>query len=126
MKIKLVDKTFSHCEVSSNPLPIINKAKYIEWVREDSKTDLVVYTDSEIQNHISNESIAWLIEPEEIQSLGHDYIRENYNKFKEIWTYDKRLLESISNAKFYPFGGCWVGLTDRKIHSKTKLFSEKN
>lgn len=139
MKIKLVDSTFSHCEVSSNPLPIVNKAKYIEWVREDSKTDLVVYTDNQIQNHTSNQSIAWLIEPEEIQPKVYDYIRgfdpsgpgqNNHYKFKEIWTHDKRLLESISNARFYPFGGCWIESTDRKIHSKTKLFSiissEKN
>ena len=63
MKINLVDSTFSHCEVSSNPLPVINKAENIEWVREDSKDKLVIYTDNQIPTHTSKESIAWLIVP---------------------------------------------------------------
>ena len=123
MKINLVDSTFSHCEVSSNPLPIINKAKNIEWVRQDSQDELVVYTDSQILTRISNKSIAWLIEPEEIKATGYKFIRENYKQFDSIWTYDKELIDTIPNAQFYPFGGCWIEYNQRKIHNKTKLFS---
>ena len=123
MKINLVDSTFSHCEVSSNPLPIINKAKDIQWVRQDSRDETVVYTDSNIPTSVSSKSIAWLIEPEEIKSTGYKFVRENHAKFESIWTYDREILDTIPNATFYPFGGCWIENKDRIIHEKTKTFS---
>lgn len=123
MKINLVDSTFSHCEVSSNPLPIINKAKYIQWVRKDSTNETVIYTDSNISSAVSSKAIAWLIEPEEIKPAGYNFIRNNYKKFESIWTYDRELLNTIPNATFYPFGGCWIEDNDRVIHKKTKTFS---
>ena len=124
MKINLVDSTFSHCELSSNPLPIINKTENIEWVREDSEDKLVVYTDDQVCTRISRESIAWLIEPKEIKSSGYRYVEKNYEQFRNIWTYDKDLINTIPNAIFYPFGGCWIEYDQRKIHSKSKLFSK--
>lgn len=123
MKINLVDSTFSHCEFSSNPLPIINKAKNIKWVREDSKDEVVVYTDDNIKYHISSKSIAWLIEPREIRASGYKYVKKKYTSFKNIWTHDKDLINTIPNAIFYPYGGCWIEYDQRKIHSKSKLFS---
>lgn len=123
MDLNLVDSTFSHCGVSSNPLPVINKAKHIQWVRRDSTDELVVYTDNHIPTKISNRSIAWLIEPREIKPNGYSYVEDNYYEFKSIWTYDKKLLKDLPNAEFYPFGGCWINHNDRKIHKKSKLFS---
>ena len=123
MRINLVDSTFEHCEFSSNPLPVINKAENIEWVRENSKDKLVIYTDDQIPTHTSKESIAWLIEPRQIKLAGYKYIEKNYKQFKNIWTYDKNLINTIPNAIFYPFGGCWIEYDQRKIHPKNKLFS---
>ena len=123
MKINLVDSTFSHCGFSNNPLPVINTAENIEWIREDSKDKLVIYTDNQISDHSSKESIAWLLEPRQIKAAGYKYIEKNYEQFKNVWTYDKDLINSIPNAIFYPFGGCWIEYNQRKIHSKSKLFS---
>jgi len=123
MNLNLVDSTFGHCEVSSNPLPVINKAKYIQWVRKDSAEELVIYTDNQIPTKISNKAIAWLIEPSEIKSKGYNYVKDNYKEFESVWTYDKALLDNIPNAVFYPFGGCWIEYNERDIHKKSKLFS---
>lgn len=123
MKINLVDSTFSHCEFSSNPLPVINRAKNIEWVRRDSRDETVVYTDTQIPTRVSSKSIAWLLEPKEISSVGYNFAKENYKSFDSIWTYDKELIDTIPNAQFYPFGGCWIEYKQRKIYNKTKLFS---
>tara|TARA_Y100000361_G_C11161626_1_gene347791 strand:- start:1037 stop:1840 length:804 start_codon:yes stop_codon:yes gene_type:complete len=123
IKIRLIDKTFSHCEFSNNPIPIINKSKFIEWVREDSDNELVVYTDSYIKLINSTNSIAWLLEPEETKAVGYRFVRENFKKFSSVWTWDKVLLETIPNTVFYPVGGCWIEPKDRVVHKKTKLTS---
>jgi len=123
MKLNIVDNTFAHCNFSSNPLPPVNTAKYIEWVRKDSNNDLVVYTDNNIPDHKSSNSVAWLLEPREIKSIGYNYVIKNAEKFSSIWSYDKEIIDNIPNAQFSPFGGCWIENIDRKIHNKTKNFS---
>ena len=46
LKLKLLDNTFGHCEYSNNPLPPVSFSKYIEWDRNVSDSEeLVFYTD---------------------------------------------------------------------------------
>ena len=51
IKLKIVENTFWHCEYSNNPMPPVSFSKYVEWDRDVSEEeDLVFYTDRDIQN----------------------------------------------------------------------------
>jgi hypothetical protein len=127
MKIYLQDSAFAHCEFSNNPLPVKQRTDKVEWVRDNSFTsdDIVVWTDIDIIKSLdrTGPNIAWLIEAQPYHSQIYEFVRTNHDKFKAIWTHDRALIETVSNAIKLPFGGCWIDDFDWGMHPKTKDFS---
>lgn len=133
-KIKLIDSCFAHCLYSNNPLPPIQFSDEIEWDRTDSpiNNDIVIHTDSrilEVNPLKNNKTIAWLIEPRELQPNIYNFIEANYKYFYKIFTHDHEILK-LSNAVLIPYGGCWIDKKDFAIYEKSKMTSitssEKN
>ena len=126
-KIKIVDKSFSHCKYSNNPLPPTSFSKYIEWDRKVSDVEeLVFYTDGDILKPIPGhrKKIAWLLEPYVKQPNIYEWILQNNKLYDYVLTNEKKLLDRGENFIYYPFGGCWIDKKDRTIeHEKTKLVS---
>ncbi len=127
LKIKILDNSFAHCEYSNNPLPPTSFSKYIEWDRNVSPNEsLVFYTDNFIQNPQPGhkKKIALLIEPYTNQPSNYEWILQNNHLYDTVLTNEKKLLDKGENFVFFPFGGCWVEESNRKItHNKTKLVS---
>jgi hypothetical protein len=127
MKIFLQDDCFAHCEFSNNPLPVKQRTDKVIWDRSDNYTeeDIVVWTDRKIPNAIDRKgpNIAWLIEAMPYHQGYYNFVHENRDKFDQIWTHDKQMLDNCDNAKFLPLGGCWIDEFDWAMHNKTKDFS---
>lgn len=121
-RIPLKDSSFNHCVYSNNPTPPVTLSKTVQWERVNlnNPTD-TVYTDQHLKE--CNGGIGWLLEPKDIQPHTYEFVKSYSNRFKTIWTHEKEVLDSVSNAKFVPHGGCWIKEQDRKIHNKTKNFS---
>lgn len=130
LKIKLVDKSFSHnpeCSFGAGDLKI--KPNYFQWDRsgEKAENDIVVLTESCMQLVDMQQErikILLILEPPCISKHVYDKISQPkwYGKFDYILTYNPKLL---CNRRFYKytFGGCWIRPEDRAIHQKTKNIS---
>tara|TARA_Y100000114_G_C11736092_1_gene316225 strand:+ start:369 stop:1208 length:840 start_codon:yes stop_codon:yes gene_type:complete len=127
IKLKLIDTAFAHCEYSNNPMPPTSFSKYIEWDRNVSDTeDVVFYTENNIRNVNVNghkKRIAWLIEPYIKQRGNYEWLSENNHLFDYVLVNEKTLVDKGENFIFFPFGGCWIEEENRKFHDKTKIVS---
>ncbi len=127
IKLKIIDSAFGHCSYSNNPLPITSISKYIEWDRNVSKNeDVVFYTDKDLQKvNVTGHKkrIAWLIEPYVKQPNQYEWILKNNKLFDYVLLNDKTFLDRGENFIFYPFGGCWIEPENRKFHNKSKKVS---
>lgn len=127
LKLKIIEQTFCHCEYSNNPMPPVSFSDNIEWDRNVSHNeDLVFYTDRDIMRGDKSghcKKIAWLIEPYVKQPDRYEWVLNNNHLFDYVLTNEKKLLDKGENFIYYPFGGCWVELENRKFHDKTKLVS---
>ena len=127
LKLKIIEQTFSHCEYSNNPTPAVSFSDNIEWDRNVSHNeDLVFYTDRDIMKGDKSghrKKIAWLIEPYVKQPGRYEWVLNNNHLFDYVLTNEKKLLDKGENFIYYPFGGCWVELENRKFHDKTKIVS---
>ncbi len=101
---------------------------FINWIwdRSPQKNDVVVLTDAHLREVLANPStrkIALLLEPPVVSGYAYEFIREYYNFFEYIFTFDDSLL-SLSN-KFIPYtwGTPWIGGANRKIYPKSKNVS---
>ncbi len=122
IKLHLKDSSFAHCLYSNNPVPPKTFSKYIEWERILGKPKSTYYTDYHIKE--CNGGFGWLLEPRELIPEIYSYVENNPDKFKEVFTHDRELLENSKvNTTFVPFGGCWIDRLDYAIHTKTKNFS---
>lgn len=128
-KIKLVDNAFSHGKTTTD----IQICKHIEWDRSTSQdNEIVIVTDNSLfrSDNIKGDKIGLVIEPRSINNNLYGWLGINQNKFKNILTYDKDLLEICKNSIFYPHGGCWINPKDQVLWEKRKLLSiissEKN
>lgn len=100
------------------------KPKYIEWVKEDC--GISIYTDEFIKtNDIDKNAMALLIEPRSIQPAIYEYIKENYTKFKYVFTHDDILLNALPNAKKIVFGGIYDTSNSKKTKQISMVSSDK-
>ena len=99
MSIKL------HLESFYDHFTQYQRPKYIKWTKEE--TNLSVYTDSFVWGNVKENSIALILEPRSIQPDVCDSMRDNYRKFKHVFTHDSYLLDKLPNAKPIYFGGVW-------------------
>lgn len=123
-KIKLIDSSFSHSILGY--CSDFQSSNNFKWERNNINfnEDIVVYTDGRLfESKDKDKSIGWLIEPIEIYSGSYDYVKNNKEKFKTIFTYEKDLLNIGSPFEFYPFGGCWIQPENQKIYDKSKNIS---
>ena len=171
IKLHIKDKTFAHCEFSNNPMPPKQFSKHITWVRdrEPSIDDWCVYTDLCLEEarpyafkgefldsrglppgsivvdkddpSPDNKNIAWLIEPYDHIPHIYQWLRDNHERFAQIWTHDWELLmygngvntmwkpgepyehRCMNKGLLIPFGGCWIDKEHQVIPKKTKDFS---
>lgn len=122
IKIPIRDRAFRHCGVSNGPTPPVCRSELIEWDFDCPNPE--IYTDAEIFNAPKNNGkVAWLIEPIAGRQDAYEYLLSRKDDFREFWTSDRRLLELLPNAKFCPFGGCWISPQDRRIWPKSKGIS---
>lgn len=120
-KLHIIDTIFSHAHSSS----WYNKPSLFDWVRSHSD-DQIVITDNSlfmVDKITSTKKYAWLVESPKITPMAYEFIRNNYNKFDLIFTFDKDLLELSDKFVLLPIGGCWIEEEDRKLYEKTKLVS---
>lgn len=69
----------------------------------------------------SDIKILWLCEPPCVISTNFEIAKNESYKWNYILTHDKKFAESVQNAIWVPYGGCWI--QDSKIHNKSKLVS---
>ena len=123
--INLIDSTFAHSKIGY--CSDYQDSLFFKWERENfnkNGNDYVVYTDARLGEVTNNyNSIAWLIEPKEIASYTYDFIVNNNNKFKKVFTHEKSLLDKGENYELLPFGCCWIKPEDQKIYDKSKMIS---
>jgi hypothetical protein len=120
-KLQIVDSMFSHAHSSS----WYNHPTEFTWVRENHG-DVVVFTDTsvdQVDRITKNKKYAWLLESPLITSSQYNFIKNNFDKFDSIFTFDNELLELSPKFKLVPLGGCWVKKEDRLVHKKSKLVS---
>jgi hypothetical protein len=116
-KIPIIDSMFSHAYTSS----WYNKSSLMEWDR-NIEYGYTFITDPTI--NVENKKVyVWLLESPAITPYYYEYVKNNSEKFDVILTFDKNILESTTNSKFTPIGGCWIDASDRKIFNKSKLVS---
>jgi len=117
-KLYIHDTMFSHAKSSS----WYNEPELFDWVRKYDE-DHLVFTDFSLRHvdHFNNpKKYGWLLESPEITPFAYDFIRQNYDKFDFIFTFDKSLLELSPKFVLLPYGGCWINVEDRMIHEKSK------
>jgi len=140
LKLKLLDKSLTTCQVSGNTImyrdtpaghlfpPPLTTSKYeFEWDWNVSNSeDLVFYTDFFIQspNPSHLRKVAWLIEPPCKQPHNYNWISKNNRLYDYVLTFDETLLARGENFVFYPYGGCWIESENRTTeHKKSKCVS---
>ena len=127
IKLKILENTFTHCDYSNNPMPPVSFSDYVEWDRDVSdEEELVFYTDVNIDRPRPGHKrrIAWLIEPYVKQSHRYERLLNNSDAFEYVLVNDKKLLDADDKFIYYPFGGCWIEVVNRRTnHNKTKLVS---
>lgn len=119
MRLSIKDRAFAHSPFSNNPVPPVTFSEFMTWDREAPVSDKTIYTDAEIPN-APDGVIAWYIEPIRNRPEVYEYMAEEGRRFREVWTSDFKLLAMLPNARFVPFGGCWIAPEDRKIWPKSK------
>lgn len=119
MKLSIRDRAFGHSPYSNNPWAPVSFSRHMEWDRTTPASEKTVYTDAEIFT-APDGAIAWLIEPICHRPDAYEFLREKGPRMKEVWTSDKKLMGMLKNARFVPFGGCWIAPEDRKLWPKSK------
>jgi calcineurin-like phosphoesterase family protein len=130
-RVSIIDNQFSHgTSLGSGDLKVY--PKNIIWDRTMdylySQSGNVFITENSFNNSLIDilpleRRIAFVIEPNSINSDSYNYLKDNHHKFKYILSHDKDFNRIIPNAIYYPFGGCWIEPGERAIYNKTKLVS---
>jgi len=108
----------------------------LRWVHADEKyghpdaryttpTDVVFYSDRCVwqSDKIGKVKIGWLIEPSEYEPRVHAWIKDNYNQFDYVFTWNEELLKLSPKFKQYTTGNSWIAREDIGMYPKTKLLS---
>lgn len=121
------DSLFGHAAAASNgDLGIA--PQNLRFAREGDLKKVTFYTDLDLlkaKEDSKTYKVAWLIESPEVHKEAYDKIADPsvYRLFDLVLTFDKRLLALDRRFRFCPVGGCWIGLEDRGIGSKSQNVS---
>ena len=90
----------------------------------DGEPYINCYNDYRVKDKkIESNSVALLIEPRSIQPDIYQWMEQNYEKFKIVFTHDSTLLSCLPNAKLILWGGVWSWADDNIRYNKTKNIS---
>ncbi len=122
--VKIIDINFAHAKYTTD----YQISKFINWDRSRnvSQEEILFITDNSLStsvNIVNNNKIGMLMEPRAINPAIYEWVSSNHGHLKNVLTYDKNLLDSCSNALFYPHCGCWIKEEDQNVYGKTKLLS---
>jgi len=126
--IQIQDKLFKHASYSTD----FYVSKYIQWNRDIANYELCIFTETHLKkvNSKFKIKIAWLLESPAIMPEHYAWIKENYDKFDYVLTFDKELLDISNKFYFIPIGGCWIREKEQMIWDKHKnvsiIVSKKN
>lgn len=124
-KVRIYDSGFTPY-VKSASLREENKdvsPTYFEWDRDCGNLDDNIFvTDGQIrtQNGYGKNTIAWLLEPRELHPENYDAVATKHYLYKNILTYDKKLLDACPNTLFYPLGGSSIAFEKWDIYPKSR------
>ena len=84
-------------------------------------TDAHLNNDSLQQIHkvFDGDLYAWLVEPSCINPLAHEFIINNYRKFKNVFSAFHDLKHQIENFQYVPVSSCWLKESSQRIWEKT-------
>lgn len=115
------------------PEPYWGTDRYIYWDRYNYGLKTHFYSHGQIFDTVGkpDRKFAFLIESRAIlpQSYENCIQERSYieNEFEYIFTYDNRVLETISNAKFVPFcAKVWYGTRKEGVKVSSNNFKNKN
>jgi hypothetical protein len=123
--INIQDTAFQHCHFLAEHFPT---DKFI-WNRDSSTynaDEYIVFTDSELMtaSNFTNRKIGLILEPISIRPQIYSWIRDNYNIFDFVFTFDLDLINLDPNKFiFYPYGTTWIKGEAQNIYQKNKLLS---
>ena len=122
--VKIFDRNFAHAKFTTD----FQHSKYIEWNRmyDNVKDDELIFLTDDCMcsaDNLKGRKIGMLMEPRAINPAIYEWVSSNHGQLKNVLTYDKNLLDSCSNALFYPHCGCWIKEEDQNVYGKTKLLS---
>lgn len=100
---------------------------YFEWVWDRELTDsyVTVFTDNflnEVDRCHSKYKVAILFEPLAINNFIYDYIKQYYNKFDLVLTFEQSMLLN-DKIKCYYYGTTWIHEGERFVYDKNKMVS---
>src|SRR5574344_1733410 len=113
--------------------PYMHKSKYFLWDRFNIGLDTHFYTHSAMLETMGTpkRKYGWLIEPRTIMPKDYELFKKHKSlekDFDAIFTYDEKILNTVSNAKFFTASATiWYGKEEGcsvKINPKT--YQEKN
>lgn len=100
--------------------------KHFSSIDDVDTTKPVVITDLYLKNldKIKNEVVyLWLMEPHSISSWAYELAYHNKDRFKLIFSHNKKFCENVNNVKWYPWGSYYIPLEQHKIYNKEKNVS---
>lgn len=100
--------------------------KHMSNIGELDTTKPVVITDQFLPhiNNIKNDVIyLWLMEPPSILPWIYHEAYKNQERFKLIFSHNKKFCENIEKARWYPWGSYYIPLHQHKIYTKDKNVS---
>jgi hypothetical protein len=114
----LRDKNFDH---------VPDENEFFIWDRVNLKHGETVFTDKCIASDDSIGNIVWLMEPRAIIYPLYEHVYHNHSHFKEVWTFDKKLLDLNAKfpgrIKFVYASPAWIKTEEQQIYKKTKMHS---
>lgn len=100
--------------------------KHIGNFSELDTTKPVIITDQILPNlnKIKNDVVyLWLMEPPSILPWIYHEAHTNKERFKLIFSHNKKFCENVDNSRWYPWGSYYIPLDQHKIYNKDKNVS---
>lgn len=123
-QVELRDKMFAHSVTAGGPLPWPDLP--FRWDRSGARREFAVFTDTSILEAEQREDcgrVAWMYESPANTRKEYRWLRQHAHLFDRILTFEQEMLETLPQARFCPYGGCWIAPQDWKVHPKSKNLS---
>ena len=106
------------------------KPSNFEWVHDTSNNSVEVYMDDDLLGGFKSKcknKFLWLVESKEIIPEAIEYVKTNFTElaevYRKIFINDREVLKLDSVFEYCPPGSNLPWVTNKAIHTKTKLIS---